>query len=156
MHDISAKGADGLLRGEHELKTGGETHETTFFVSTVAPGCQMPTSNRCIKVNLDTTLSKHYQIPRFGANSDSPSSIGSFSKCGPWTLGSSACNRQEDETNKGKSGIKQCVKKKMRRETNMVCVERLAYARSPDGGACSRSRTVGWPPGARPTLAKTS
>jgi hypothetical protein len=49
---------------------------------------------------------------------------------------------QEDETNKGRSGIEQCVKKKLRRESNMVCVERLDYARSPDGGACSRSRTV--------------
>jgi hypothetical protein len=46
-------------------KPGGETHETT--------------------------VSKHYQIPRFGANSDSHSSTGSFSKCGPWTMGSSFC-----------------------------------------------------------------
>jgi hypothetical protein len=49
------------MRREHELQTGGETHETT--------------------------LSKHYQIPRFGADSDSPSSSGSFSKCGPWSRG---------------------------------------------------------------------
>ena len=53
---------------EHELQTGGETHETT--------------------------LSKHNQIPRCSANSDSPPSTGSFSKCESWTSGSSACNRQ--------------------------------------------------------------
>ncbi len=37
----------------------------------------------------------------------------------------------------------------------MVKMVGLDYAKSLDGGACSRNRTVGWPPCARPTLART-
>jgi hypothetical protein len=146
------------------------SHPRPFcFVSAVTRGCQMPISNRCIKVNLegDGTFMRGLRpapiqpmseasmaempeepvcsqgmsmsfkpggkptkplypstikFPGFLQNSDSPRSTGSFSKCGPWTLGSSACNRHKKKRQiQARWKIELC-KKKRESESEGLCM----------------------------------
>ena len=130
----------------------------------------MPTSNRCIKVNLegDGTFMRGQRpapiqpmseacmaempeepvcsqrmsmsckpggkptkplypstikFPGFSQNSDSPRSTGSFSKCGPWTLGSSTRNRHKEKRQiQARRNIELCKKKKNERVRVKGCV----------------------------------
>ena len=146
------------------------TSPSLFLASTFTPGCQMPTSNRCIKVNLegDGTFMRGQRpapiqpmseacmaempeepvcsqrmsmsckpggkptkplypstikFPGFSQNSDSPRSTGSFSKCGPWTLGSSTRNRHKEKRQiQARRNIELCKKKKREGESEGLCL----------------------------------
>ena len=130
MHDKSAKGADGLLRREHELQTGGKPTKPLYPSTIKFPGLaqtQIPLRPR----DLSQSVGRGRRVAQHATDT-------------------------KRETDKGKIRSGQSAKQTRLRESSTACVARWDQVRSPHDGACSRSRTVGWPPGALPTLARTS